>query len=95
MTYAEIIEYIECSQERQKQQIQLQAGLIYRHAWLSSYSFNAPADIPSISEAFPTIFPSQEGVEVQSCEEMKAVLLDYARIHNKVWEKQQGNGDSK
>jgi hypothetical protein len=95
MTYAEIIECIECSQERQKQQLQLQAGLIYRHAYLSGYSFNAPSDMPSIDEAFPNVFPPKEEREVQTYEQMKANLMLYAMEHNTRWEVQQGNGDSK
>jgi hypothetical protein len=94
MTYAEIIECIECSQERQKQQMQLQAGLIHRHAYLCGYSFNAPSDMPTIYEAFPNVFPPEEEREEQTYEQMKAVLMQYTEEHNTRWQ-QQGNGDSK
>ncbi|RKD22456.1 hypothetical protein SAMN02745883_00690 [Caminicella sporogenes DSM 14501] len=59
MTYGEIITAIEGNQRKVKQDIQVQASLVYKLGDLLRFAFNEPNKYPTLQEAFPKLFDDE------------------------------------
>jgi len=86
MSYGEIMLVIDSNRSRVKQNMQIQASMLYAHARLCSYSFNDPSKMPSLAETFPSLFDDVKAIEAQPVQQdwrlMKDILLGYAEKHN-------------
>lgn len=87
MTYGEIIAAIEGNQRRVKQEIQIQASLLYKLGDLLRFSFNEPNKYPTLQEAFPKLFDDTEAINQKPKQQdwriMKERISAYARYKRK------------
>lgn len=87
MTYGEIIAAIKGNQCKIKQEIQIQASLMYKLSDLLRFSFNEPNKFPSLQEAFPNLFDdiniSDKKLNQQDWRIMKERISTYAEQKRK------------
>jgi C4-type Zn-finger protein len=90
MTFAEIVRAAECWQRKQKIRLQEKARLTYILADLIGHSvsriYSQNAKMPTLNEAFPTLFDTTAEEEKQSeaQAEMSALrFMQFAQAHNK------------
>ncbi len=94
MTYGEILTEIRGSEARRRANLQEQALIAYRQSELTStlvsIILGGRQKVPSITEAFPGIFPEQEQTRQQNWQLMKARIEQFAAARRKRGEKADG-----
>jgi hypothetical protein len=99
MTYAEIVASINGFNNRQKSELQLNALISYRQAGLISalvgIAFGSKQQYPTITDAFPGIFPELEKApqQQQNWQVMKARVEEYAAAKRDEAKRKRGEND--
>lgn len=83
MTYGEIIAAIEGNQRKVKQEMQIQASLMYKLGDLLRFAFNEPNKYPTLQEAFPKLFDDIEKPKQQDWRIIKERITAYAEQKRK------------
>lgn len=96
MTYGEIMLVISANRKRVKEEYRLQASLVYKQAYLNSFAFNSPKDMPSLYEAFPGMFDDikENGEVKQDWRQAMANMLNYTVAHNEKFVAQQAEANN-
>lgn len=84
MTYLEVIQTIRAYEKKKKLGLQERASMVYQGAQLVSCFMSAlyskKAKLPTLSEAFPTLF---EKGETEDTEDEKANIMEFVERHNR------------
>lgn len=83
MTYLEIMETIYAYREQERIELQKIATMNHKLSQLIAIGFNSPKDMPTIYDAYPSLFEKPVETKQDDWRIMKDRISAFAQVHNR------------